>query len=426
MQARLTNNIFIVLLILIAILLSVVSSFAEPITYSYDDANRLILENRNGVIIEYIYDQVGNLLQKKLHNISVVPRSHNFGLLKVGESASQTFTVSSTGSETIMVSAVGLTGDVFSCVDCPDPAPFSIVGDTCTGNIISSSQSCNIQIVFSPSTIEQSIINASLVITFDSPNSFTVAIPLTGTVDDRRQLTVTVTGDGSVTSSPSGIDCGDICSYLFNNESLVILTANPDANSTLLGWTGCNAVDGNDCLVLMDTDRDITAEFSTEAVSPTTMWGDTVPQAQANNGGEVELGVKFRTSVDGAITGIRFYKVAGDTGTHTAHLWDRNGNLLASATFTDETSGGWQEVDFTAPVAVSADTTYIASYHTNMFMYTLEYFTAAVTNGALRFLANGEDGGNGVYLYGPVSFPVNTYYSANYWVDVAFEAGTAP
>jgi hypothetical protein len=134
--------------------------------------------------------------------------------------------------------------------------------------------------------------------------------------------------------------------------------------------------------------------------------------------------VKFRTIVDGTITGIRFYKANGDTGTHTAHLWDRSGNLLASSKFTDETAGGWQQVIFTTPVVITTDTTYIASYRTNMFAYTEGYFATEASNGALRYLADGFDGGNGVYSYGPNFFPVNTYNSTNYWVDVVFMRGT--
>ena len=46
-----------------------------------------------------------------------------------------------------------------------------------------------------------------------------------------------------------------------------------------------------------------------------------------------ELGVKFRSDVDGFITGIRFYKGAGNTGTHLGHLWSATGTLLGTATF---------------------------------------------------------------------------------------------
>lgn len=158
--------------------------------------------------------------------------------------------------------------------------------------------------------------------------------------------------------------------------------------------------------------------------APDTMWGTTTPQAQTASGNEVELGVKFRTLVDGTITGVRFYKATGDAGTHTAHLWDRNGNLLASGTFTGETSSGWQQVNFTTPVVITANTTYIASYHTNTFVYTEGYFAMEADNGALRYLVDGVDGGNGVFSYGPNFFPVNTNNSTNYWVDIAFMRGT--
>ena len=65
----------------------------------------------------------------------------------------------------------------------------------------------------------------------------------------------------------------------------------------------------------------------------------------------VEVGVKFRSDVDGHVTGIRFYKGTGNTGTHVGHLWTPTGTLLATATFTGESATGWQQVTFATPVA---------------------------------------------------------------------------
>ena len=48
----------------------------------------------------------------------------------------------------------------------------------------------------------------------------------------------------------------------------------------------------------------------------------------------VELGVKFRADQDGFVTGIRFYKGTGNTGTHTGSLWNSAGTRLATVTFT--------------------------------------------------------------------------------------------
>ena len=80
---------------------------------------------------------------------------------------------------------------------------------------------------------------------------------------------------------------------------------------------------------------------------------------------QVDLGVRFSSSSAGTITGIKFYKGANDTGTHTGTFWTSTGTLLATATFTNETASGWQTVTFSNPVAIDAGTTYVASYHSN-------------------------------------------------------------
>ncbi|GII83240.1 hypothetical protein Ssi03_12300 [Sphaerisporangium siamense] len=142
----------------------------------------------------------------------------------------------------------------------------------------------------------------------------------------------------------------------------------------------------------------------------------------------VELGVKFRTTTAGTINGIRFYKGPFNTGTHIGNLWSSTGQLLARATFTNETDSGWQSVTFSTPVQVTPNTTYVASYFDPQGMYSKNtpYFTQAVVSGPLTALADGTDGGNGVYTYsGSTTFPVNTYQASNYWTDIIF-APAAP
>jgi hypothetical protein len=144
-----------------------------------------------------------------------------------------------------------------------------------------------------------------------------------------------------------------------------------------------------------------------------------------NDPSAVELGVKFQSSSNGTITGIRFYKGPQNTGTHVGDLWSASGTLLATATFTNETASGWQQVNFSDPVAVTAGTTYVASYHTNTGEYSADsnYFTTAYTNGDLTALASGSSGGDGVYTYSSSpAFPTNSYNASNYWVDVVFDA----
>ena len=68
-----------------------------------------------------------------------------------------------------------------------------------------------------------------------------------------------------------------------------------------------------------------------------------------NDPSAVDLGVKFQASTSGTIIGIRFYKGPQNTGTHIGDLWTSSGTLLASATFTNETASGWQQVNFCQP-----------------------------------------------------------------------------
>ena len=58
--------------------------------------------------------------------------------------------------------------------------------------------------------------------------------------------------------------------------------------------------------------------------------------------GAATLGVKFRYDVAGTINGIRFYKGAGNAGTHMGLLYSSTGTLLGQATFTGETASGWR------------------------------------------------------------------------------------
>jgi hypothetical protein len=163
---------------------------------------------------------------------------------------------------------------------------------------------------------------------------------------------------------------------------------------------------------------------------PYSLWSSTtVPTTVTDpDATATELGVKFRASTDGQITGVRFYKGSQNTGTHVGNLWSATGTRLANATFTEETGSGWQQVNFTTPVDIAANTTYVASYHAPTGKYSVDenYFTQAHTNGPLTALADGTDGSNGVYRYGSTSgFPTDTFNKSNYWVDVVFQPSPA-
>ena len=75
-------------------------------------------------------------------------------------------------------------------------------------------------------------------------------------------LTVNKTGigNGTITSTPCGIDCGIDCSAYFDSGTVVTLASVPDAVSIFSGWS--EACDGTgDCQVTMSQAREVTATF---------------------------------------------------------------------------------------------------------------------------------------------------------------------
>ena len=170
---------------------------------------------------------------------------------------------------------------------------------------------------------------------------------------------------------------------------------------------------------------DVVVNIEKLSSPPVTIWPETAVPANPdiNDPRAVELGVKFRADVSGAVTGIRFYKGSGNLGVHVGNLWTSTGTKLATATFTEETASGWQQVNFTTPVAIDANTVYVASYFAPSGNYAGDnfYFSAAgADNPPLQALKDDVAGGNGVFVYGARAFPNQTWKSSNYWVDIVF------
>ncbi|MDQ1380585.1 MAG: large repetitive protein, partial [Actinomycetota bacterium] len=162
---------------------------------------------------------------------------------------------------------------------------------------------------------------------------------------------------------------------------------------------------------------------------PCSIWDNSAtPASVGNNDGQpIDYGVKFRSDVDGTVSGFRFYKSPGDTGTHVGHLWDLGGNQLASATFSGESASGWQEVALAPPVAITAGTTYVVSTFSSagVYSFTGGYFASAgVDNPPLHALQTGVAGNNAVYHEGPTdAFPTDSFNASNYWADVIMSDG---
>ena len=183
-------------------------------------------------------------------------------------------------------------------------------------------------------------------------------------------------------------------------------------------------------IVVEATSQDLstsTQAFDISVTAPTISLFDptqAVQAASANDSASIELGVRFQSDTDGSITAIKYYRGTADSGDNDirdGNLWDANGNLLASVTF-DSSPGesGWQTAILDNPVAISADTIYIASYHTeDNYVAQGGFFASQYDSPDGTLTAPAAN--NGVYVYGTGSnFPDSTYGDTNYWVDVVF------
>ncbi|MEN9501320.1 MAG: hypothetical protein RI964_605 [Pseudomonadota bacterium] len=68
-------------------------------------------------------------------------------------------------------------------------------------------------------------------------------------------------GNGKVTSSDGGIDCGTDCGQVYVQDTVVALTATPDTGYGLANWSGCSGIQGKTCLVKMSVSKNVTATF---------------------------------------------------------------------------------------------------------------------------------------------------------------------
>jgi hypothetical protein len=160
--------------------------------------------------------------------------------------------------------------------------------------------------------------------------------------------------------------------------------------------------------------------FTTSAAAPVVganLFGDVTPQAPAADDADaIEVGTAFRVAEPGQATAIRFYKGAGNVGTHVGTLWGPDGTVLAQVTFTDETAGGWQRAALASPIALQPGVNYVVSYYAPSGHYASEpgYFFNERTNGDIIGVAPA----NGLFRYGTGGgFPTSSWNSSAYFVD---------
>lgn len=209
---------------------------AETMTYTYDANGQLIkVDYGDAKSTVYTYDGAGNILTR----------------VTTGGTAQYTLTVSKSGdgSGTVTSNPAGINCGA-DCDQAYDPhtgvslAAIPSPGSTFAGwsGACSGTGNCSV-------TMDG---DKAVVATFQqqSSQSYSLTIAKAGT------------GDGMVTSSPSGITCGSDCSETYSKVTKVKLTAKADTNSIFSGWSGAGCFGTKTCSVNVNGDLAVTASFA--------------------------------------------------------------------------------------------------------------------------------------------------------------------
>ena len=146
---------------------------------------------------------------------------------------------------------------------------FVVVGlGTCLNIILAPGGECLIHLKFQPLAVGIRTTTLSIV---TSGGTILVGLTGFGTAGTGSAFSLTVTragnGTGTVTSTPSGIGCGFVCTLALEANRQVILTATPAPDSEFTGWSGGGCTGVGSCQVNMSATLSVTATFSLLASS---------------------------------------------------------------------------------------------------------------------------------------------------------------
>jgi CARDB/Divergent InlB B-repeat domain/Fibronectin type III domain len=175
----------------------------------------------------------------------------SFGTVAVGSSTDRTFTVRNTSGSSVSGGA-------------SVSAPFSIVSGGSFS--LAAGASRDVVVRLRPTSTGSFAGNVSFTGGGDTitrgvsgSTSGSPASPPSGT----PTLTITRSGSGTVTSSPSGISCGGDCTQGFTSGTRVTLTASPASGARFSGWSGGGCSGTGTCSVTMNGSVGVTATFTT-------------------------------------------------------------------------------------------------------------------------------------------------------------------
>lgn len=195
--------------------------------------------------------------------ISAVPVSADFGTVTAGRtSTTSPIVVTNSGSAPLNIGSVSLSG--------ANPSDFIVAMDGCSNVTLPAGSSCTVSVAFRP--LSAGTKNSSLLLPSNDPDWPNRSIPLSGLCNSFL-ITVSRSGNGSVGSSPTFIDCGSTCTAGIPVGTSLSLNAAAGADSLFSGWGGACAGTGT-CSVIMTANIEVSALFT---LKPPVMLQSLVP-----------------------------------------------------------------------------------------------------------------------------------------------------
>jgi uncharacterized repeat protein (TIGR02543 family) len=169
------------------------------------------------------------------------------------------------------------------------------------------------------------------------------------TINANYTLSVSKNGLGTISSNPSGIDCGGTCSSSYTSGTPVNLYATPASGYTFNGWSGgCSGAGA--CTITMDGNKSVTANFAVDTSRIVSIGKiGTGDGTVTRTGGSLNCGSTCaETMMQGATVSLSATAAAGSTfagwsggtcsGTGSC-VFTLNSNTTVNATF-NAISGG--------------------------------------------------------------------------------------
>jgi len=166
--------------------------------------------------------------------------------------------------------------------------------------------------------------------------------------------------------------------------------------------------------------------------TPVSLWSNSeIPRDPAVKDKQtaMEMGTKFRTTVDGSISALRFYKGnRTDNGVYKLRLYNYSTRaLLTEVSYQNSNYSGWVNVNLLSAVPVSAGQLYVVTYYSPNRIYARgnNVFAIDIVNGPLIGVGTATVyGPNGVFSEGG-GFPTLSGAGKGYFADVVFNPSSS-